>query len=234
LAGVSEAFPQSRVLDSPSPTRDQESEDAAVDGLFRAIPSPPEAVEDPVQDVIDEGPVPAMPEVPEVSPEVQRAAKALALRVWSSGSSPRARLFAGMLPIPAEQYLNHAVAMKWVNIDGDRIAPGPVNPRPMEALPSEHPTLGDGGPYSANASRRHRTVIVDGTLDDALEAAIDHALLHHIPTVIRRQSRHLVSVIPDTSLIELLANNTPLAGGTVRYCPDGRSVLVIHEREQLV
>jgi hypothetical protein len=70
-------------------------------------------------------------------------------------------------------------------------------------------------------------VIVKGTLDDALEAAIDHALLHHIPTVIRRQGRHLVSVIPDTSLIELLANNTPLAGGTILHRPDGRSVLVL-------
>jgi hypothetical protein len=52
-------------------------------------------------------------------------------------------------------------------------------------------------------------------------------LLHHIPTVIRRQGHHLVSVIPDTSLIELLANGTPLAGGTVMYRPAGRSVWVI-------
>jgi hypothetical protein len=87
-------------------------------------------------------PAPAEPEVEPVSPEVQQAAKALAFEVWSSGSIPRDHLFAGLLPALAEEYLNQAIAMQWVVIAGDRIAPGAVSPVPMTALPSERSSRG--------------------------------------------------------------------------------------------
>ena len=32
----------------------------------------------------------------------------------------------------AEQYLAHAVDMKWVIVDGDKIAPGAINPAPRD------------------------------------------------------------------------------------------------------
>jgi hypothetical protein len=100
-----------------------------------------------VQDVIDEAVEPAPVPVPEVSTEVQQAAEALALKVWSSGSIPRDHLFAGLLPALADEYLNQTIAMQWVVLDGDRIAPGPLNPRPMTALPvNVH--RGDGCPRS--------------------------------------------------------------------------------------
>jgi hypothetical protein len=44
----------------------------------------------------------------------------------------------------------------------------------------------------------------------------------------------LVSVIPDVAILELFANNTPLAGDMVSYRSDGRSVLVIREREKSI
>jgi hypothetical protein len=70
-------------------------------------------------------------------------------------------------------------------------------------------------------------VIVEGTMDDALDAAIEHAIEHCIPVVVRRQGWHLMSVIPDVLLLELLANGASLTGGMLLPRPDGRSVLVV-------
>jgi hypothetical protein len=77
-----------------------------------------------------------VPEPPPVSEEVERAATALATKVWTSGARPRDQLFAGINPLMVDEYLAHAVSMHWVIIDGDRIAPGKVSPVPMTALPS--------------------------------------------------------------------------------------------------
>jgi hypothetical protein len=75
--------------------------------------------------------------VPPVSEQVQRTATALATKVRTSGAQPCAQLFAGRNLATVEEFLNYAIAMQWVTIDGDRIAPGAVNPAPMEALPSD-------------------------------------------------------------------------------------------------
>jgi hypothetical protein len=124
----------------------QTRKDTAAVAPFGAMPPPPPPVETSVQDVIDEpvesAPVPVVEPVPEVSTEVQQAAEALAFEVWSSGSIPRDHLFAGLLPALADEYLNQAIAMQWVVIDGDRIAPGAVSPEPMTALPSERSSRG--------------------------------------------------------------------------------------------
>lgn len=44
--------------------------------------------------------------------------------------------------------------------------------------------------------------------------------------VLRRDGRELLAVIPDVVILELFANGTRFTGGTVRYRPDGRSVLI--------
>jgi hypothetical protein len=74
---------------------------------------------------------------PPVSAKVERAAKALALQVSDGGAQPRDRLFDPALnEDTANELLGHAVAQQWVTVDGDRIAPGPVNPRPAEDIAS--------------------------------------------------------------------------------------------------
>jgi hypothetical protein len=69
------------------------------------------------------------------------------------------------------------------------------------------------------------TTTNDG-LDEAIHSAADHAIKHHTATVLRRDGLVLATVFPDTLLLELVANSTPLVGGTVTLRPDGRSVLV--------
>jgi hypothetical protein len=82
-------------------------------------------------------PVPTPPPepVPEIPDYVEQAAKTLAMKVWSEKSISRDRLFgarpfAGIHPDTAEEYLNHAIDMQWVTVDGDQIARGAVNPQP--------------------------------------------------------------------------------------------------------
>jgi hypothetical protein len=65
-------------------------------------------------------------------------------------------------------------------------------------------------------------------LDGAISAAVDHALIHNMATVISRGGLELLTVVPDTVLLELIANGTALNGGTVMHRPDGRSVRVVH------
>jgi hypothetical protein len=94
---------------------------------FRAMSPPPPPVE-PATPVVE-------PEPPPVPDYVQQAAEALALKVRATGSTSRARLFGarpfmGIHPTTAEEYLNHAVHLQWVTIDGDQIAPGAVDPNP--------------------------------------------------------------------------------------------------------
>jgi hypothetical protein len=65
-----------------------------------------------------------------VSEQVQRTATALATKVWTSGA-PCAQLFAGRNVATAEE-VNYAIAMQWVTIDGDRIAPGAADRRAVD------------------------------------------------------------------------------------------------------
>jgi hypothetical protein len=52
-------------------------------------------------------------------------------KLWSTGGKPRSQLFAaGMNPSTGDEYLAHAVAMKWLKIEGDMVLPGLVNPTP--------------------------------------------------------------------------------------------------------
>ena len=64
-------------------------------------------------------------------------------------------------------------------------------------------------------------------LDEAIKAAAAHAVEHGTAVVVSRDGQHLASVVPDTLILELIANGTPLStGGEVMRRPDGRSVLV--------
>jgi hypothetical protein len=45
-------------------------------------------------------------------------------------------------------------------------------------------------------------------LDEAISAAVDHALIHNMATVISRDGLELLTVIPDVVLLELVANGT--------------------------
>ena len=70
---------------------------------------------------------------------------------------------------------------------------------------------------------------IDGGLDEAVEVAVDHALIHNMATVISRDGLELLTVVPDiVPLLELIANGTSLNGGTVMHRRDGRSVRVIN------
>lgn len=114
--------------DGRAPTTRNSRQDAAVEP-FRVMPPPPPSVED-----VEDHPVPE-PEPPPVPDYVEQAATTLAIKVWSEHSISRARLFGarpflGIHPTAAEQYLNHAVYMQWVTVDGDEIARGAVNPQP--------------------------------------------------------------------------------------------------------
>jgi hypothetical protein len=60
---------------------------------------------------------------------VERAATQIAQKVWSTSAKTRSQLFDGLNPNSAEEFLAHAIAMQWLRIDGDRIAPGLVDPR---------------------------------------------------------------------------------------------------------
>jgi hypothetical protein len=65
---------------------------------------------------------------------------------------------------------------------------------------------------------------VEGTLSEAITAAVGHAVSHHMATIISHDGRELVTVVPDVVLLELVANGTVLTGGMIRHRPDGRSV----------
>ena len=74
-----------------------------------------------------------VPGVPPVPVRVERSAKALALKVWEAASAqPRGYLFPGVNPATLEEFVSHAAAMDWVVVDGDLLAPGSVNPIPVE------------------------------------------------------------------------------------------------------
>jgi hypothetical protein len=82
--------------------------------------------------------------VPPVSEQVQRTATALATKVWTSGAQPCAQLFAGRNLATAEE-LNYAIAMQWVTIDGDRIAPGAADRRVDPPIEVQTATWSPGG-----------------------------------------------------------------------------------------
>ena len=67
--------------------------------------------------------------------------------------------------------------------------------------------------------------ILDGGLDEAIQAAIGHALTDHIAVVVRRDGCELLIIFPDTLLVELLANGTAITGIHLRR-DDGRTVRV--------
>jgi hypothetical protein len=70
-----------------------------------------------------------------VSPDIEQAATALAMRVWQDGAKSRDELVpAGSNPAAVDQYLDHAEKMQWLRIDGDDVERGVVNPRPMEPI----------------------------------------------------------------------------------------------------
>ena len=139
-------------VESSEPTAT--GEDAQTMDLYRVLPSPPQPVQDgenePVASlgaapvpVIDSAPVPVVEPAPAIAPEVQQAAEALALQVWSSGSKHRAQFLLGKLPDLATAYLNHAIAKQWVTVnDDDQIVPGAVNPHPMTDVPDERSSRG--------------------------------------------------------------------------------------------
>ena len=70
--------------------------------------------------------------------------------------------------------------------------------------------------------------VVGRDLGGAISAAVDHALIHNMATVISRDGLELLTVVPDVVLLELVANGTPLNGGAVMHRRDGRSVRVVH------
>jgi hypothetical protein len=118
-----------------------ESEDAQVQEPYRVMPTPPESrvldfehqpepVPAPAQDESEASGFAEPPEVPQVSDDVARTARALAERVWSSGVQTSAGLVGhGIDPDRVEAWITHAVNMKWVTVDGDEITHGEVNPR---------------------------------------------------------------------------------------------------------
>jgi len=83
----------------PGPAAVREGEDVESVDLYRVTPSrPTDAVEAPapvleaVPEVEPAAPVHELPQVPEVSLEVEQAAAWLATKVWSGGAMPRGRL----------------------------------------------------------------------------------------------------------------------------------------------
>lgn len=81
-------------------------------------------------------PAPSAPPVPEVSPDVEQTARAIALKVWSTRGLRYGFLTTDLRLREADVdgYLDYAVAMQWVQLDGEFIRPGAVNPNPIESL----------------------------------------------------------------------------------------------------
>jgi hypothetical protein len=131
-----ETAPADESTPAAAPVDDQETgKDAESVEPFRVMPPPwdePVAgdaeVDEPIEIVDD---VPDVPETPPVSPDVERAARALGIQVWSSGSMPRAQLYQGRQAHSVDQYLAHAQSMRWLAVVGDLIARGEVDPRPV-------------------------------------------------------------------------------------------------------
>jgi hypothetical protein len=57
--------------------------------------------------------------------------------------------------------------------------------------------------------------VVEGSLSEAIEAAVDYSLSHNMATVISHDGRELVTVVPDVVQLELVANGTALSGWAV-------------------
>jgi hypothetical protein len=90
----------------------------------------------PISEPVSAPEAPATPVLPD---SAVRAAKAIAMQVWSSGSKPRSAYLVGNEANQAEvrQAINHAVDEQWVVVSGDQIVKGNVSPVPMSELPSE-------------------------------------------------------------------------------------------------
>ncbi len=98
--------------------------------LTQDVPEP--AVED-VQDAPVQGEDEAVElEIPPVEDAVARAARGIAIQIWSTGVEARAGLVPGVNQHTVDQYLAHAVNMGWLVVDAkDRIVRGEVDPRPV-------------------------------------------------------------------------------------------------------
>jgi hypothetical protein len=87
-----------------------------------------EPVTEPVDDIVEE---PDVSEIPPVAFEVEQAARALGVQIWSSGSMPCARLHQGRQAHSVDQYSAHAQNQGWLAVVGDLIVRGEVDPRPV-------------------------------------------------------------------------------------------------------
>jgi hypothetical protein len=86
--------------------------------------------------------IPATPVQPD---HVTRAAKALALQVWSGGTTPRSRFFAGQnetAQADTDRALSQAIDVGWVAVSGDQLVRGSVSPNPMSSVPDERTSHG--------------------------------------------------------------------------------------------
>jgi hypothetical protein len=69
-------------------------------------------------------------------------------------------------------------------------------------------------------------LIIDA-LGHAVNQAATHAVHNHESVILRRDGEQLLGIVPDTLILELLANGIPVGSADVMYWTDGRRVRVI-------
>ena len=98
-----------------------------------------------VPEVEPQAPAPKPSPVPDVPRTVQHAANTLAQRVWAVQVTSRGELLQGVGPPNADRYLAYAVANDWVQVDGNRITRGLVNPVPPDPVAEKMTVSGSRG-----------------------------------------------------------------------------------------